>query len=430
MKNENNNTGIHQTLSGQYKVSIVSGDGKTVIWEDPKWNNNLILNNGMDMVASYTYAQVFLYAIAGSGVRVNMITSGDSPSAQSGTTVTLTPGVNVTSFTQSLSGYSQLVNIGDVIAFDTANAVTVQSVSNLTCTVSPSQTVTPAQGYTIWKTSQLGLHNELLRAGSGVSDSYWVNGSSSLAGNVYSLFRTYDFRAEPGAVTYYEIGVGNSAVSSSITTFSRILLDTPITIGVGQRLRVAYQLNVGVQPTSSVYRVGATVPVVSNWPVAPVPNLNATESLQSATYLISQVNTDGTAGGFGTLEPAVYGPSCTAWISEKSQSLSSFGTATDRTPLWTSAAGTQVLTTRIAYTGAGAYYVDKIALFGISQANSSALRSISLGAYQNGPLFYSSFDNTHQGYCMLFNYSQSKSDTQTLALSWRFSWARSLSNGA
>jgi len=434
----NKNSPLHQTLEGRYKVSVVSGDGKTVIWEQPEWKKNLILNNGMDLIASTPYTACFYYAVGGTGTRVNSVLSGDSPSSQAGTTVTLTPGTTITSFTQSLGGHAQLLSVGDVIAYDTSSAVTVQTVSNTTCTVDISQTVSPAEGFTIWKTSQTGLHNAVETAGGdngsskpSPSGSYWLSGfcGNSFSGNTYHMYRTYDFRLEPSLVSYTEIGVASQHIHGVLpsTTFSRILLGVPVSVDAGQRLRVAYALDVRVQPTASIFRSGSTVPIITNWPVAPTPNLNATESLQgtSTNSQIELVTSTGGASNSGQgfpLDPMSSGTNCAAWISEKSASLSSFGSATDRTGTWTGF--TSIGMTRAAYAGTGTYYADKTVTFGLTQANSTNLRSMGFGY-----LTTNAHLTTQQSYVLLFNYSQSKTNVQTLTLSWRWSWARSLSNG-
>jgi hypothetical protein len=55
--------------------------------------------------------------------------------------------------------------------------------------------------------------------------------------------RTFDFSAETGTVNYSEIGVrGGSGNGISNTLWSRVVLPSPVSVGAGEFLRVAYEL--------------------------------------------------------------------------------------------------------------------------------------------------------------------------------------------
>lgn len=47
MKNQNKGS-LYQQFEGFYKVSVIDWKTNGVIWEQPEWNKNLILNQGMD----------------------------------------------------------------------------------------------------------------------------------------------------------------------------------------------------------------------------------------------------------------------------------------------------------------------------------------------------------------------------------------------
>lgn len=432
----NINTGISSAIEGFYKVSVVDADGKNIIWEDPKWRKNLILNNGMDMIATYPYQQCFQYAIGGTGTRLNSITGDVSVISQSGYIIAIDPLGTLTSFTQSAGGHTTALQVGDVIQYITGSGgttdVTVTAVAPLSCSVNVSQTVTEPENFIIWKTSQTSLQNEWSRGGGqfgyGPSGSYWVNGScgSQVVGNVRQLWRTFDFGIESSEKIYTEVGLSPSATKTATNTFSRIVLNSPVTVGINQRLRLAYQLNVSMMPSASVYRKDVTAPIISGWPVSPSTNLNATESLQGTTYLIEGIFADGAGGGSnngGILDPISTGFYCCAWASTNSRSLAPFGTNYDRGAAGDTYAAAQ--TSRAAYPGAGSYYCDKVCTFAVGQVNSTLIRTLGLG-YSNSIPYIAAY----QGYAMLFDQPQTKYNTQTLSLAWRFSWARTLSNGA
>lgn len=435
----NINTGIHSNIEGFYKLSIVDADGKTIIWEDSKWRKNLILNNGMDMIYSYPYQQVFHYGIGGTGTRLNSIDSDLSTISQSGYIVALNPLGTLTSFTQSAGEYTNAVEIGDILKYDTGSGgtseVTVTQVSPLSCSVNINQTISTGEQFTIWKTSQTSLQYECARGGgypegqTGPSGSYWVNGlcGSQVVGNVYQLWRTIDFGPASITTPFTEVGVSPSATRTATNTFSRIVLPSPITVLPNQRLRLAYQLNVSMMPSASVYRSGSTVPLITGWPAAPSTTLNATESLQNPLYSIEGISSNGkwaTYDGFSStnhgypLDPYSANQFQTG-MSTNSSSLAAFGSAVQRDPL----TGGYATMAKASYPGVGSYYCDKTCTFTVGQGNSNSIRSIYFGYLQP-------YQTTYQLYCLLFNQPQTKYNTQTLTLSWRFSWNRTLSNGA
>lgn len=105
MNNKKYNVGsIKQTLGGAFKVSVVDANGE-VVWEQPEYQKNLILNTGLNQVAYTAYADIMKYGIVGTGTRVNSVYGNTSTVSQTGTKVTLIPDDSFVSFTQSLAGY-------------------------------------------------------------------------------------------------------------------------------------------------------------------------------------------------------------------------------------------------------------------------------------------------------------------------------------
>jgi hypothetical protein len=427
----NKKNGISQTVEGFYKLSVINEVGD-VVWEQPNWQKNLVLNNGMDMIASVAYEGCMLYAFAGNGTRQNSIFSNASTITQTGTTITLNPLGSLQHFTQSAGGYISGVSAGDVIVYATSSIQTnVISVSDMTCVVDQSQTIGVGEQFTIWKTSQSGLQNPLTSGGGRAvgswtqpSGSYWLPGycGSEWVGNIFQMTRTYDFGVEASLQNYTEIGVGKTyTLYTPGYCFSRILLTNPVAINVGQRLRVAYQLNVSVEPSTPVYRSGVTQPIITNWPVSPSTNTNATESLQYIDTALEGISSNGDPSfnnnDGSTLDPSSQGYVCYAWISPDSKSLAPFGLSYDRTPNSSNAT-----MTRASYPGNGSYYCDKSVTFDLTQINRNDIRSFGFGYGIN-----SAGNNSH-AYALLFD--QTKTNIQTLSLSWRFQWNRTLTNGS
>ena len=53
-------TSTNQSIYGKYKISIIDENNNVVV--DYPWQKNLILNQGMDMIPTNTYADVMNYA--------------------------------------------------------------------------------------------------------------------------------------------------------------------------------------------------------------------------------------------------------------------------------------------------------------------------------------------------------------------------------
>jgi hypothetical protein len=426
---------INQTIEGYYRVAVVDGQTNQVVWEQPELKKNLILNQGLDQVYTTYYAELMRFAVAGLGTRLNYLDPAGSMLSQTGTTITLIPtgsGGGLNHLTESYGQYSSALSVGDVIKYTTGSGgvteVTVTGVSDLTASVNTSLTISPSQSFTIWKTSQTGLQSEARRAGGSVSagdlitGTQWLVGSSNCnsvdtsTGRTY--YRTYDFQTQSLAATYAEIGVAWSGTIGSATVFSRVVLPSTVFVDVGQRLRVFYQMNVTLSPTSSVSRPNVTV---SGWPVSPATNTNGSESIQnivmsSITSATGNSDTSGTA-----LEPASSGVECAFWISMVSSSLQPFGSAISR--VGTSPTAALANSTKNSYSN-GSYTCDKSAIITAASWDGTNIRSMGFGDNSAN----SATGTTSQAFCFLFEQTQSKTNTQTLSLGYRWTWGRTLSN--
>ncbi len=444
MNNKKYNVGsIKQTLGGAFKVSVVDANGE-VVWEQPEYQKNLILNTGLNQVAYTAYADIMKYGIVGTGTRVNSVYGNTSTVSQTGTKVTLIPDDSFVSFTQSLAGYpGGTMAVGDTIVFDTPeNGVSaVQVVGGIDateCTVNKNVNISTTN-FTIWKTSQTGLQAEVKRAGSGIINTNLVSGSglcgSTWNDNVMSMTRTWDFTPEVSPVDYKEVGVGwTSDVGNPGNTFSRLLLPVPVHVDPDQRIRLSYQLQVSVYPTESISRPDASI---TGW-----SNTEGSESIQRVvagtkdsqgrweSTLLSYVIYNGTSYGTATLEPCSIGLDCLFWISTDATPLQSFNTAVDRRtslkpafPPITEYLG-EVITYKNAYV-LNSYTINKSSTYG--QANRSQIRSMGFGKgyYTGGSLTENPAHPNNQAFCFVFNNPQETFNTQTLTISYTWKWDRS-----
>ena len=111
--------GINIFLQGKYRLQVIDSLTKTVV-SDYGWHKNLILNNGMDQVASFYIADLNAAGVCGTGSRPNSITSSTSEITQSGAQLYLVDNSGLISFTASVitngtSSYTSSVSPGDLI---------------------------------------------------------------------------------------------------------------------------------------------------------------------------------------------------------------------------------------------------------------------------------------------------------------------------
>jgi len=220
--------GLGQTLQGFYKVSAVDAKTDGVKWESD-WNKNLILNQGMDAVESIYIADLTKYAVAGNGNRTNNIAGGTSTITQAGATITLSP-VPITGLSDFTSSYLNYplgaAEVGDMLVYSTSESrVTAVNPDGIHLTVTPSYTIGTGTTFVIWKTTQVGLNNELKRAGGSITGAPYLAGvgncgstSGSATSSIVTHRRTYDFTSESIDTTYTEIGTSWDSTSPSPTS--------------------------------------------------------------------------------------------------------------------------------------------------------------------------------------------------------------------
>jgi len=393
--------GVSAKLQGFYKVAIVGPDDK-IVWEMPEFKKNLILNAGMDLVATNSFANCFAYACAGTGTRPTSIASLATNASQAANTVTSSGG---------LIDFTTDAAVGDVIKFSTLEEATITSITDAHhVQASPSQSVA-STSFTIWKTAQVGLQTEVKRSNTYLAGS--GNCGTTIVGNVVELKRTTDFSTEAGPVNYTEIGFSPSSTPNT-NVFSRILLGSPVALTSGQRLRVVYQLNVTCTPDTARSKTA----VISGWPVSPSVNTDGNEQLQN--LLIGGVDTSG-AGFSNALDPS--NNAAQIWVSPDSSALGTLGgSIPDR-----STNASRETVTLASYSN-GTYLRDKTGTFDVGEANRNDLRSMGIGIFIPGGFGPDTLPTmpSAQGLTFLFAQAQTKANTQTLSLTFRFTWGRTL----
>lgn len=243
------------TARGTIQYWVIDPDGSVA--REYQRQQNLILDSGLDNLATRRWNQMMLACAAGTGTTPTKdVLDGDW--ARSGTTVTSTSSTYVLS----------APDVGKWIRFADGTKSKIVSVeADDSCTVANSGTVA-AQSAILFRCNQTGLTTEVKRTVTYPDyqdqDGSWATTTLfDQATNYFVLRRTYDFTAEGGSVTYTEVGFSHVNTSGA-NLFSRVLLDVPANLTVGQQLRVRYELQIVTLPAPDDHDERTLA--VSGWP--------------------------------------------------------------------------------------------------------------------------------------------------------------------
>ena len=439
----NNNTeikaGFNHTLEGSFKLSVIDAKTNEIIREQPDFQKNLILNCGMDRIATTEYSDLMWYCFAGTGTRVNNVSGGDATVSQTGTSITLTPGLYFLGFTDLLSGYSQALEVGDVIVFDAGsggvtNVMVTDSIATTTCNVNKTANI-PSTTFTIWKTSQISLQNEVKRGGGNLDGSIFISGIGNcgtvVVNNTVIHQRTWDLSPETSLINYTEVAISDSQFVG-YNTFCRLLLSSPFAVDAGQRLRISYKLKITLTPATPVLRPDATI---TGWTTTHdgVLSTRGSESIQSvygngpdAQGMYSYANMSYIAYDSGQYGLSVLDPSNGAsfFLSTTATPLAAFNSAVDRSGVasyagWGDGGTKTTLSTYVP----NSFTRTKTAVHGFSGMVRSDIRSIGFG-------YYDQYNNigpaapANQAFCFVFDEPQIKTGNQTLTVTYVWTWDR------
>jgi len=249
-------------VQGRYKTRVFDSNNQ-LVREQKDWAPNLILNSGLDKIAYMPWANVFQFAVNGTGTTPTKIDTATTAS-QSGTTVTIQSGLY--QFTSDIVG--KLIYWPGVDKY--ANVLTF--IDNTTVTVDVDQNVSGALFY-VYNVDQTALAQPYSMhcryvPGEGLC-------GTTIEGNTIRLLRTYDFYMEKSPVLITEVGFKDQPASPKL--FSRVVLQEPQFLAAGQYFQISYELAVTLEPGTPTVR---TVEV-SGWPISPSTSVEGTEMIQS-----------------------------------------------------------------------------------------------------------------------------------------------------
>jgi len=216
-------------------------------WSPPQ--KNLILLGGYDGASTWReIANSNCHAGTGSTPASATI---DGTFQQSGTTVTRATGTGI-----FVSG-----NVNDYIKFATGERAKILSVTNsVTVEVDRSQTVAAAT-ITIYDTSRTLLDTWVKATNTKESGANGVTTASDTG--LVTWWNTHNFATETSARTYTELGMATTGTTSSSVLVSRIVLDSPVNVAIGQFLQVRFD----IQAATGNFRTSAPCTVsVTGWP--------------------------------------------------------------------------------------------------------------------------------------------------------------------
>ena len=249
-------------VQGRYKTRVFDSNNQ-LVREQKDWAPNLILNSGLDKIAYMPWANVFQFAVNGTGTTPTKIDTATTAS-QSGTTVTIQSGPY--QFTSDIVGkliyWPGVDKYANVLAF----------IDNTTVTVDVDQNVSGALFY-VYNVDQTALAQPYSM------HCRYVPGErlcgTTIEGNTIRLLRTYDFYMEKTPVLITEVGFKDQPASPKL--FSRVVLQEPQFLAAGQYFQISYELAVTLEPGTPTVR---TVEV-SGWPISPSTSVEGTEMIQS-----------------------------------------------------------------------------------------------------------------------------------------------------
>lgn len=249
-------------IQGRYKARVFDSQNQ-LVREQQDWAPNLILDSGLDKIAYMPWANVFQFAVAGTGTTPTKIDTASNAS-QALQVVTINTGT----YTFSPSSVGKLIywpgpdKYAKITGYTSASAVTVDT----------SQSVSTALIY-IYNVDQTALATPYSM------QCRYVPGNglcgTTITANTVKLLRTFDFYLENTPVLITEVGFKDQPAEAKL--FSRVVLQEAQFLAAGQYFQISYELAVTLEPGTPTTR---TVDV-SGWPVSPASSVGGTEMIQS-----------------------------------------------------------------------------------------------------------------------------------------------------
>ena len=371
----------HLGASVTYKIQVLNPDGSVALSLPEK--KNLILNSGLDLVATNTWINCIGVIAIGSGAKTTRRDSGAILLTRVGNVVTASSGFFIAS------------DVGRRLKFGSG---TGGAEANITVYTSPTQVTVSATGAevaqigTVWYTTDTGLTAQIERFATGRTGVFSTAGKAVV--NTYTFTRA----AAVSNITVTEIGwapgaggnlFGNDSVNGGVG----------VAVLIGQQLQVTVAISVAPSPTAAA--VALTTPI--------------TGVAQNATMLVGRWDSV-TANASNTSNQCFEPSDSTIGYIGVSDSTSAL--VVDNFIDVRGSVRSSKIALNSAY-AAGSFTLTKSCTFSISEANHS-IRTIAMmnGAanYQFAPV------------AVLLSAAFTKAGTNSLQCVFTLTWDRILSN--
>lgn len=250
--------GVETGIANRFKAQVIErrpghpDEGKVV--RETDFAPNLILESGMNKIATTLICDLFLYCAIGSGTTPTQDDSGAITATSTGTAVT------------SGTAIFAAGDVGKLLRFDTGEkSIITAFIDNTHVTVATAMEVSTPTLFTMYRINQTGLDTEVKRSNTYLTGA--GNCGSTLAGSVNTHQRTFDFPIEDSDQTYNEVGFSDSSSAGANLNMRGIFAGAPVSVLAGQQLRVIYFVMVTVSPTSPRDREV----VIAGWPSLAYP---------------------------------------------------------------------------------------------------------------------------------------------------------------
>lgn len=376
-------------LSGRVKLQVID-DAGAVLTEGP-WVKNLLLNLGMDNIATVFYADIFLHACVGTAILATVLDSAGTTAAQALGTVTANNPIFVAG------------DVGNVIHWTGGEEATITAfVSTTVVTVANSATVGAAV-FKIYRTNQTALSAEVKRETQYSQKAADNTTTDHTATQAYRrMRRSFIFAAETATTTYKEIGFSDQSAAGANLNI-RIDLNgasANMVVPITRRLKAIYELQVNLEPD--------TVQVSASSLISGIDTSADTGHFVLEALNLSSINSSGdSVTTTADLEPAA---DCVMAFSSNAAAVVAFSGATRRTNV------TVVPLTKAAY-NTGDYTLSLSGTFDLADTNRTDLRSLML------------YDQSGErgAFTFLFDNPVTKDPDHTMTVNWTKTWARTLS---
>lgn len=374
-------------LRVRYRREILGVDGRRV-WRS-KWDNNLILDSGLDKIGSGLICDAFTFGVIGTGT--------DPVQRDSGAiTISIASGVATAS-----AGFFEAGDVGRLLRLNSGEQGYISAFNSTTSVDVSAPDAAAAEG-AVFYVNRTQLQTEHKRTSgyrteSGDNSSTWNNTLKT-----WTHRRTYLFSAEAGTVTIQEVGWSNGGNPTTLFGID-VLGGGGDTLLAGQQYVITVEVIVAWSPgtPAAVGNVGTGMDTSGDAGLACL-----------SSQVISIIAASGaTTGSTGTAqgEPAGNVTGNAGMMVAASEAFTA-PTATNGTI--NPPAGDEVNGSKAGYS-AGTFVRDWSATFSVSQANYD-IHGLCARRGGGASMFFG----------QLFTAPQTKLATQTLTVGIRWSWDR------